>query len=208
MKNLIVVDIQPEYENYINKQNSSFIEDFVDYVNGTSKNVVFLYNGYDTLGMVEEHDYQDWLIDKGVDESVIENATFYDKGYAFFRYCMDFGGDENDIASLVKMMYEKGVNDSRDLDDDFWIDYINENGSSKLQTLLQNADDCISIPDLMDFIKDYENITLCGGGINECLKEVEISLKALGKKFTILEEYTYEKGGNLSNNFKYTIGGL
>jgi hypothetical protein len=56
---------------------------------------------------------------------------------------------------------------------------------------LENAGDMINIPDLMDFLEKYTNIILTGGGINECLKEVEISLLALDKKYNILPEYTY-----------------
>jgi len=49
----------------------------------------------------------------------------------------------------------------------------------------------ISIPDLMDFINDFDNIILLGGGINECLKEVEISLMVLNKGYQIEHDFTY-----------------
>ena len=32
---------------------------------------------------------------------------------------------------------------------------------------------------------------LCGGGINECLKEVEIAIKAMDKNYRVLTNYTY-----------------
>jgi len=43
----------------------------------------------------------------------------------------------------------------------------------------------------MEFISKFNNIVLTGGGINECLKEVEIALLALDKPFNILKQYTY-----------------
>jgi len=43
----------------------------------------------------------------------------------------------------------------------------------------------------MDFLKRYSNIVLTGGGIYECLKEVEIALMALDKSYQILNEFTY-----------------
>ena len=49
----------------------------------------------------------------------------------------------------------------------------------------------INIPDLMDFLKRYSNIVLTGGGINECLKEVEIALNSLDKPYKVLTQYTY-----------------
>jgi hypothetical protein len=38
---------------------------------------------------------------------------------------------------------------------------------------------------------DYRGIVVCGGGVNECLKEVEIALQALDKPYNVLTQYTY-----------------
>ncbi len=155
--------------------------------------IVFLYNGYDTLGMIKEVDYMVWLIDLGIKESVIDNATFYDKGYNFFRYCIDKSMDEDNIVDLVRYMVENNINDSRDFDADMWNNFMQEYNleKSEVRDLLEFEDDCINIPDLMDFIKTYNNIVICGGGINQCLKEVEIALKALGMPYDTEEKYTY-----------------
>lgn len=192
---LVVVDIQPEYQSYI-----PFLRDFVAYINKTKQPITFLYNGHDTLGMVTESDYKWWLMENGVDEDVIDSATFYDKGYAFFRYCMDSGVAHDEIVGLVKFMHQNGVNDTRDLEEDFWNEYIAQNGSNDIRELMEFSSDCINIPDLMDFLQPYNNITLCGGGIEQCLKEVEIGLDALGKKYKVLHQYTYQKGGMMLKN--------
>jgi hypothetical protein len=60
-----------------------------------------------------------------------------------------------------------------------------------LRDLLENASDMINIPDLMDFLKNYSNIVLTGGGIDECLKEVEIALMSLDKNYNVLSEFVY-----------------
>lgn len=188
-KHLVVVDIQPEYSKYI-----SFLSKFIDFLNENYDKVsrlTFLYNGYDTLGMVNESEYINWWFENGLDESVIDVAKFYDKGYAFFRYCMDESIDENKISDLVRLMIDKNINDSRELDEEFWNEYMETHGHEDVRQLLELADDCITIPDLMDELKNYNNIILCGGGINECLKEVEIALNALGKNYLVLTKYTY-----------------
>jgi len=190
-KTIINVDIQPEYEKWV----SFNLSEWVNFINKSAKSnkIVFLYNGEETLGMVNINDYKMWLLDLGVDEDVIRNSTFYDKGYAFFRYCMDSGIAEYDVVQLVKFMIAKGINDSREIDEDMWNQFMEETGNSyeDIRGLLENADDMISIPDLMSFIENYSNIVLTGGGIDECLKEVEIALLALGKPFNILDEFTY-----------------
>jgi hypothetical protein len=192
------VDIQPEYEKYASKNGFEF-HSWVNYINDSyekSNEIVFLYNGHDTLGMVTEYDYKDWLLNIGISEDVIDNSTFYDKGYAFFRYCIDSNIDENSIANLVRFMHQNNITDSRDINSKFWKKFRKEYpdddySTGELRELLEDSSDMISIPDLMDFIKNYSNIVLLGGGINECLKEVEIALMALNKEYTIEEDFTY-----------------
>lgn len=190
-KTIINVDIQPEYQNWI----SFNLNNWVNFINqnGEQNNIVFLYNGADTMGMVEEYEFQNWLIELGIDEIIIENATFYDKGYAFFRYCMDNSIDEDNIVDLVKYMVKHSITDSREIDNEMWNNFMSETNHTlqDVRELLENADDMINIPDLMDFLSNYSNIVLTGGGINECLKEVEIALLALDKPYNILSQYTY-----------------
>lgn len=190
-KTIINVDIQPEYKNYI----SFNLYEWVNFINANSalNDIVFLYNGADTLGMIDEYSFKNWLFDLGIDEDVVDNATFYDKGYAFFRYCMDNSIDEDNIVDLVKYMIRHNINDSRQIEEDMWNNYMEETNHNQqdVRDLLENADDMINIPELMDFLKRYSNIILTGGGINECLKEVEIALLSLGKNYNILSEFVY-----------------
>jgi hypothetical protein len=105
-KTLISVDIQPEY--YYKKSKYGGFRD--DVLNGLiellnsdeyDKKIVF-YNGHDTLGMIEEGEYISWLIENGLEEDRVNEILFYDKGYAFFRFAMDSGIDEDDIVDMVK----------------------------------------------------------------------------------------------------------
>lgn len=106
---------------------------------------------------------------------------------------MDSGIPEEDVVDLVKYMVSKNINDSRDIDEEMWDDFMETTGHSlgDVRELLEFADDMINIPDLMDFLKNYSNIVLTGGGINECLKEVEIALLSMDKSYQILDRYTY-----------------
>lgn len=190
-KTIINVDIQPEYENYITFD----LTEWANFINQNSSHndIVFLYNGADTLGMIDEQSLKEWLFDLGIDEDIVYNSTFYDKGYAFFRYCMDNSIDEDNIVDLVKYMIKHNINDSRDIDEEMWDKYIAETNHDQqdVRDLLENADDMINIPDLMDFLENYSNIILTGGGINECLKEVEIALLSLDKKYNTLSNFVY-----------------
>ena len=189
-KHLIVVDVQPEYENYMGNLPSELFT-YINENYSELRGLTFLYNGEDTLGMISEGEYRDWLYDNGLDEDIAYDVTLYDKGYAFFRYCIDNGIEHDSIVTLVKHMHDNNVNDSRDLDEEFWDSFTSEHGDIDIRDLLEYADDCINIPDLMDILNRLNNVVLVGGGVNECLREVEIAMDALGKQYITWDKYTY-----------------
>lgn len=191
-KTIISVDIQPEYMGGIYFD----INDWVDFINMnySDNRIIFLYNGTDTVGGVSEGEYIEWLVyDLGIDEDVINSSIFYDKGYAFFRYCIDEGIDDDVIVNLVRFMIDNDINDSRDLNGDMWDSFMEKfnYNDNDVRDLLEDAGDMINIPDLMDFLSPYSNIILMGGGIDECLKEVEIALMALNKDYNTLDRFIY-----------------
>lgn len=188
---LISVDIQEEYKNYFSFNPTQFgqmINENYKYLNS----LIFLYNGPE-LGFPDENEYKFWLMEYcEIDEDVINNATFYDKGYAFFRYCMDNDIEDDELVDFIKFMINNNITDSRDINDDTWNDFINQYGHNDIRELLESADDLINIPELMDELKNYNGrLMLCGGGINECLKEVELALMALDKPYNVLTKFTY-----------------
>jgi hypothetical protein len=129
-----------------------------------------------------------------MEESVIEGAVFYDKGYAFFRYCMDSQIDDGATSNFVRFMYENDIRDSRDMTREMWAKYLREyrrTDRKEVYELLKCAGDCVHIPDLMDYIRRFRNIILTGGGVDQCLKEVEIALQALRLPYEIDNTFTY-----------------
>jgi hypothetical protein len=192
-KTIINVDIQPEYANYIQKKFK--LTEWAKFINQNAKsnNIIFLYNGEDTLGMIDEYSYREWLVETGIDEEVVESAIFYDKGYAFFRYCIDNSIDEDNIVDLIKFMIRHRITDSSDIDENMWDTYMAETNHTQqdVRDLLEFAGDTVYIPELMDFLRGYSNIVLTGGGINECLKEVEIALLSLDKQYNALSKFIY-----------------
>lgn len=192
-KTYISVDIQPEYQ----KVFGFSIEDYTSFLNENHDSfgrLIFLYNGADSLGMVSEQDYKMWFFENGLEESVLEGAQFYDKGYAFFRYCMDNSIEDAAIANFVRFMYENDIRDSRDMTREMWAKYLREYrrlDRKEVYSLLQASGDCVHIPDLMDYLKKFRSIVLTGGGVDECLKEVEIALQALRIPYTVDSQFTY-----------------
>lgn len=189
-KTLMSVDIQPEYETDFTFRTTDFTSFINKHYDSTHK-MVFLYNGEETMGSISENDYKIWLTDNGLFDRIVDEAVFYDKGYHFFRRCIDAGIDDDHIVKFIKFMVKNNVHDSRRLTRDMWRKYIRENGSKDIKELLEYSRELIHIPDLMKWLRNYNNIILMGGGFIECLKEVEITLRVLGKRYSIYKPFTY-----------------
>lgn len=180
-RDLIVVDIQPTYENYIHTFD---MHEFTEYLNDNDHNsILYLYNGPD-MGFESWNDITYWLMDRGLEEEKVEEMRSFEKGYAFFRSFMDLGMDEDDLVTLIRYMMDNRIYDSRDISEEDWetlgIDWEYDPDG-----------DMINIPDVMNELKRYHNPILCGGGRDECLKEIEICFRALDKPYELLERFVY-----------------
>ena len=180
---LIVVDIQPSYKKYFGFK----VSDLCDHlINSDYDKILYLYNGPE-LGMETKDDILNFLIEDGLDydeEKVeqIPNMTFYEKNYAFFRDMMDDGYDEDDIIKLIKYMIDNKIDNSQNIDDETF---------EELDIEPLGSGNRIWIPEVLDELKKYNNIILCGGGRNECLREIEIALKVLNKPYKLLNKFVY-----------------
>ena len=151
-KHLVIVDVQPAYESYID-----FLPSLIKTLNNSAQSLsrlTFLFNG-ESMGYGDENELKYWFIENGLDEDIIDNANYYDKGYAFFRYCMDSNIEEENIVNLIKFMMINNINDTRDIDEEFWDKFMEQYGHEDVRELLELADDCVNIPDLMDELKEY-----------------------------------------------------
>jgi len=194
-KTIINVDIQPEYEPAIHFS----IPEWLEWLEQQSENnkIVFLFNGTDTVGGVSEQEYISWLlnlcIENDIDPDFINGSYFYDKGYAFFRYCMDSGIDDDELVALIRFMVANDINDSRDIDSDNWKKFEKKYPEypNLFKLLKDEMGEMINIPELMDELRQYNNIVIMGGGVDECLKEVELALQSLDKSYITVPQFIF-----------------
>lgn len=178
-KTLIIVDIQPAYAKNIRFNISDFVKFLAE---SDYQNYLYLYNGPE-LGFESEEDIKYWLYEHSNEAMMeeLDKVKWFEKNYAFFRNAMDNGTDEDDIIKVAKKLIQKHENDSRDLSEEDW----EELGIESF------GEDNIYIPDVLDVLKKYNNIDICGGDQNECLKEVEICLDILGKSYTQVRKFIF-----------------
>ena len=187
---LVVVDVQPEYES-----GTSFdIGDMLRTAAEDYSEILFLFNGEDTLGMISESALKDYYFEKlDYDEEVFDEllakSEFFDKGYGFFRDVMDSSVcfDRTSIVKIVKYMIDNEIQDIRDLEEED----VNAIGVSEL--LVDDLEDYgFWVPELEEVLPRWNGSDLAGGARNECMAEVEILGAAQGLSFNHIDDFIYE----------------
>ena len=187
-KSLICVDIQKEYAKFFGFEP----EDFFKFLKSAIKkydSVYYLYNGPD-LGYGDENDLKSWMVEEcGFREKDLDNLTFFDKGYGWFRSCMDRSDfSKDDIIKIVKFMIDNDLSDTEEITEDQWTEL---GVNSELKKWYETEP--IYIPeDFAEFLKDiHTKIDCVGGKDEECIDEVEIMLSALSKSHSRIDEWVY-----------------
>lgn len=183
---LVVVDVQPAYSNAFN-----FEEELADLINKRSGETLMYVNA-DGTGTTEDTipDIQYWWMENGMDEEVIGDLEWLDKGYGYIRAPMDSGEvQDGEIIKVIREMYRQKANDSRELFDGDEEQMIEAFGEENLWWINEDA---ISVGWLaMDQLKRMSPFYVCGGGQDECLKEVLLMCNALNIKYKVVSRFVY-----------------
>lgn len=181
-RNVISVDIQPEYKKWI----SFSISEYTEFLN-KQKNVLYLYNGPDTIGSTDsKSEITMWLLDYGLDESKLDDFYWIDKGYGYLRGWMDQGIDKSTIKKSLRYMLRRGETDSRGIPREEWIEKFPE-----LEDVHQ--EDMITLPPEIDigFLKKWKGSFIVGGRENECFEEVMTLLSTFNIKVIPVRRFIY-----------------
>lgn len=177
---LVVVDVQPSYERFFNV--GDYVRLLEESVSRYSS-IVYLFNG-EKLGMESESEIYDWLHANGLSEDKLGRIQFYEKNYGWFRELMD-DVDEDELLSVIEHMRDRNLTDASEIDDWSEID------APEVERLISDGYN-LQVPDeLFDYLDRFNDIDLVGGKDTECLREVEIVLAAMGKRFDTLDRYVY-----------------
>lgn len=197
MKNLIVVDIQPEYAKCFGY--NLWVETVKKIKK--AKRVCFYYVDFNcespSFRNEDSEEYTgivNYLYEAGLSDRMYEKITFVPKTYGFLRNQMDVGIDDDLIVKQLKLMLKHKVSDSYQLFDNY-THY--ESGVKRQLTLLKNAEQDVTMHDLFvpsfdtDILSQFQGAELIGGGRNECLAEMSLFMQAINVRHKIVEELTY-----------------
>jgi len=188
---VILVDFQPAYDNEWSPNYKSALKNAIEYLNRShSTNVIIFFNGEevgieDTSSDVAQH-----YIEYGLDENLVDNFSFREKSYAFFRSWMDSGIAPGLIIKVIRHMTVTHNNDSRDLEEDEMIDLIGQDNYEKYFNIIEG--DPIYLPDInIAEIKSFSGALIGGGGEKECLREIQILMNAFNIKYKAVSSWIY-----------------
>ncbi|MDD5650597.1 MAG: hypothetical protein PHF86_09310 [Candidatus Nanoarchaeia archaeon] len=191
-RNLIVVDVQPLYEENITKKFS--IEDFGNFLTTIKKNILYFYNGPETIASEDSQEaITEWLIENNSDLENFEwdKVTWLDKGYSYYRGWMDYGITDNGMKQALRYMAVNRKHDSRDIPVDVWKNVLPATDYEHLKDIIEIEpiwEPDISISELKD---NWNGSLLAGGAMNECLKEIQLLLNAFNINYKLVDSYIY-----------------
>lgn len=193
MKDFTVVDIQPSYHDYHNHVTEPLLHHINDTID-QYEHIFWYFNGED-LELDTINDMYDYIHQYEIlDEDVLDKITFIDKYYAFFRGWMDMGVDRNLIVEIGKYMKNNNIEDSRDIDEDIFREILKTyyNSDDVDDEYMDMTVDPIHLPEFNDgAIRELNSTYTSGGGVDECLEEMEILFDIIGVNYKRLDKYTY-----------------
>lgn len=194
---VIVVDVQPAYDNPINYK-------IMEFVNKQTGPVLMYINADDTgltddtkgtvkqyweehLSSFDNHDDDEEYYSDAVDWSRFQ---IIDKGYGYLRSWMDSGISESTIIATIREMYAQQVYDSRDLE--FPSDKLTSTETNIIDAIEEMDGDNISVNWVsIKQLRKFNGAYIVGGGRNECLREVELMMNAFNIKYKRINSLVY-----------------
>jgi len=180
--NVIVVDVQPDYEKFIDFS----LYNFCNFLNNQNK-ILYFYNGTETVGTDTKYSISDFLYEYGLNEDKFNEIIWIDKGYAFFRDWMDMGIDDGTMKQVIRFMLLNKANSSDEIPEEKWMEYFPD-----IMHKIDIEYSSIYLPDIkINKLKTWSGSYLCGGSRLECLKEMQILLSVFNIKYTLVKEFIY-----------------
>lgn len=178
---LLVVDVQPAYDNWC----MHIARDVAKRINNTRKSTVIMWVG-EGLTPDTEEDVRCYLREHGARPGKLSECAFIEKDYGFFRPWMDSSSYSREhIITVGTEMMRQRLTCSEQLD---VLSILGEDCTSDL-TLGRDA---IHLPSFDTCALHYfDKLDTCGGGLNECLAEIELFLDMRNTPYTQLTHLTY-----------------
>jgi len=183
MRPLLVIDFQPAYAKCFGSWMTREVLALMRGMSPAEPIVVVSVN--EELSGDDATSIQEFWIEQGMDEELRERVTFLEKPYAFFRSWMDQGVEDHEIVAVAQKLRQTGIGDSHELDSEVLAE-LSQAGADL-------GHDALFLPWEMERNPCYQRPAwnICGGGRDECLKEVELWLQSCSIEAHRIEHLIY-----------------
>lgn len=182
MSPLLVVDVQPAYANWMSPRLPTNI---LAHLRSNPRQPVMFISVNEELSGDTESDIQEFWADHGLDEDLASGIRFEFKSYAFLRGWMDNGVADDEIVETCRALRQGGIYDSRDIPAETLTE-LSAEGAELADPLI--------LPYELEILRCFQpgmTLDICGGGRNECLKEMELWLASLDIRCNRIEHLVY-----------------
>ena len=179
--NTRIVDVQPAYQRWCDALLPALIAE----LSARPEHERFALLWVDELTGDTKADVLTYWSEAGASDSLLERMTPVPKSYGFFRQWMDNGIPDEELLTVLRELRRAGLSDSRDLCAEW------------METHAPCASDLtgpVYLPPELEGLRFFEQVPLwhtCGGGRDECLREVELWLASKHVAFRRLDHLTY-----------------
>jgi hypothetical protein len=179
---MLVIDVQPAYASAFGKWFTNEVLDQMRKVPADQPLVIVSVN--EELSGDTSEGIRDFWEREGMEDELFKRAIFLEKPYAFFRGWMDCGVPHDEIVTVAKELRRRRKYDSRQLP----VDVLSELAPAGFDLA-----DPLFLPYELEVESHYRQPTwsICGGGRDECLKEVELWLHSCSIAYNRLDHLTY-----------------
>lgn len=201
-KPVICVDVQPTYSMW----SHGLFSKIINFVNNQTGPVLMFVNAEedgqtrDTVKSIKQywedivrgHEWYPEDDDSTYDNPVNWNRfTIDDKGYGWIRSYMDIDVEPRLIIKLIRYMYQKRVNDARELVfPSFGKRTADETELYHLVTEFNEEPFIINWTSVAQ-LKRFDGAYIVGGARLECLREVELLMNAFNIKYKRIDSLVY-----------------
>jgi hypothetical protein len=181
---VVIIDVQPGHKNgcdYIMPGLMAFLDQH--------KGPIIAFFNDEEMANDREENVWEYYVDNDLSPRTADRIEFLEKQFGFLRAWMDNGVADSTIIKVIRLMAQHKIDDSRSFED------INLD----LQEVLGNEwrdvmeHDPLIIPYYipLGYLKKLSPFYLCGGGRNECLREVELLCNAFNIKYKRINDFVY-----------------
>lgn len=174
-RKLVVVDVQPHD---VGKHIKFDMAEFARFVNGFQE-VLVLYNG-DELGWETLDEMEAYYDDIGVE---LAWCDFVEKSYGFLRDWIDNGVDDDVTVRVANYMLKHGYSSSDELDESELAE-LDASEAAKGGAIY--SDDSLARA-----LEQFTGSRICGGAKTQCLREIELMMRAVGASFAEAPDFIY-----------------